>query len=247
MKRILGTAAALVILAATLLTPAASAQCVSGTGTNILFKWDANGFAYEPGYNQATFNSTAGNTVTVVGQLSLWCAPFAALDPNDPTKEYTIVMTGVSQGTVTAPFGSSGTKYTTVYTGGSFAVYEGAPRNAPAPTSMPANPPNASVPANYQDGTVILGGSVDSLVTEVTRSSFGTVNGSFRGRYTVLSGSGSPQLCQAKGGVGLMNGLWAVSGLPTGYIAHPNGKFDAPSCPVHTEQSTWGKIKTLYR
>ncbi len=247
MKRILGTAAALAILAATFLAPAASAQCVTGTGTNILFKWDANGFAYEPGYNQATYTSTPGNTVTVVGVLSLWCAPFAALDPNDPNKEYTIVLTGVSQGTTTAPFGSSGTKYTTVYTGGTFAVYEGSPRNAPAANAMPINPPNATVPANYMDGTVILAGAVDSLTTVITRSSFGTVNGSFRGRYTVQSGSGSPQLCQAKGGVGLMDGLWAVSGLPTGYIAHPNGKFDAPSCPVNTEHSTWGKIKTLYR
>jgi len=246
MKRILGAAATLMVLAATVLAPTASAQCVTGTGTNILFKWDANGFAYEPGYNQATFNSTAGNQVTVVGVLSLWCAPFAALDPNDPLKEYTVVLTGTSNGTTTTPFGTSGTAYTTIYTGGTFAVYEGTPRNAPAATAMPINPPNATVPANYLDGTVVLSGSVDSLVTSITRSSFGTVNGSFRGRYTVLGGSGSTQLCQAKGGIGLMNGLWAVSGLPTGYIAHPNGKFDAPSCPVPAQTSTWGKIKTLY-
>ncbi len=247
MKRILGTAALLMVLAATVLTPAASAQCVTGTGTNILFKWDANGFAYEPGYTQATYNSTVGNTMTMVSQISLWCAPFGALNPNDPLREYTVVITGVSNGTTTAPFGSSGTKYTTLYTGGSFAVYEGSPRNAPAPTSMPSNPPNATVPSTYQDGTVILAGAVDSLVTTITKSSFGTVNGSFRGNYTVLSGSGSSQLCQAKGGVGLMDGLWAVSGLPTGYMAHPNGKFDAPACPVSTTPSTWGKIKALYR
>jgi hypothetical protein len=249
MKRLLGTAALAVFLAATILVPTtASAQCVTGTGTNLLFKWDADGFAYEPGYNQATFNSTAGNTVTVVGILTLWCAPFNALDPADPAKEYTLVMTATSQGTVTSPFGSGGTKYTTVYLNGSFAVYEGTPRNAPVSGAMPINPPNATVPANFMDGTVVLSGMVDSLVTTITKSSFGTTNGSFRGNYIATGGSMVSLLCSGtSAGPGLFNGGWAVTNLPTGYTAHPFGKFDAPQCPTNTAPSSWGRIKSLYR
>ena len=48
-------------------------------------------------------------------------------------------------------------------------------------------------------------------------------------------------------GAGLMQGLWCVTSgcTPSGYSAHPDGKFDNPPTAVRT--STWGAIKDLYR
>jgi len=247
MKKAIGWAALMVLAAAMSFAPRASAQCTTGTGTDILFKWDADGFAYEPGYNLATFQSTAGNTMTMVAILDLWCSPYTALDPNDPSTEYTLVITGQSLGTVTAPFGSSGSKYTTPYTNVVWAVHAGSPRNAPtAAGGMPINPPNATVPANFADGPTILGGTIANFQTLITKNSFGQINGSFRGDYTVTGGTMSNLLCQNTGGLGLMDGLWAVNGLPAGYSGHPNGKFDSPGCPTPAIRSSWGKIKTLY-
>lgn len=248
MKKVMGLAALLTVMAATAFVPRATAQCNTGTGTGLLFNWGSNGFAYETNYTAATFNSAAGSQLTVVGVVTLWCAPFNALDPNDPLKEYTFVINATSNGTGTAPIVGGGTKYTTHYTGGTFSVYEGTPRNAPASNAMPASPPNATVPGNYMDGTLILSGPVDSLTTVINRLGTGQTSGSFRGKYQPTGGSMFNLLCQSVG-VGLMNGSWGVNpaSLPTGYSANPTGKFDAPACPTGAYPSTWGKIKSLYR
>ena len=248
MKKVIGLAAFLVMMAATAFAPRAMAQCNTGTGTGLLFQWGSNGFAYETNYTAATYNSAVGSQLTVVGVVTLWCAPFNGLNPADPAKEYTFVITGGSNGTVTAPIAGGGTKYTTVYTGGTFSIYEGTPRNTPSPGAMPASPPNATVPVTYMDGTLILSGPVDSLVTSINRLGSGQTTGSFRGKYQPASGSMLNLLCQSVG-YGLLNGSWGVNpaSLPTGYSANPTGKFDAPTCPTGAWPSTWGKIKSLYR
>jgi hypothetical protein len=50
-------------------------------------------------------------------------------------------------------------------------------------------------------------------------------------------------------GLNALNGQWCgkyPSGCtPTGYTAHPNGKFDYAVTEV--KSSTWGAIKQLYR
>ena len=71
---------------------------------------------------------------------------------------YTMVWTGlVSSGTTTAPFGSSGTKYTTVYTGGTFALYEG-PVNA-RPYTAATVPLPATVATSVPRATVVVAGA----------------------------------------------------------------------------------------
>ena len=134
MKRILGLAALIATvatIATAVMVPRANAQCVSGTGTNILLKWDANGFSYEGPSAYTGYLSPVGNVLSNVLAVSLFCAPLAGLDPNNAALEYTMVWNGlVSSGTATSPFGSSGTRFTTVYTGGSFTLYEGAVTHA---------------------------------------------------------------------------------------------------------------------
>ena len=246
MKRIIGLAALLATVFVAFTAPLANAQCVTGTGTNILLKWDANGFSYEGPGAYTNYMSPAGNVLTNVLGISLFCGPLAGLDPNDAAKEYTMVWNGlVSNGTTTAPFGASGTKYTTLYTGGTFTLYEG-PVNARPYTSATVPLPGIALP-QYAEGTVILGGPIDSLTTVVTRSSTGSVSGSFRGRYCVTGGTYQNQFCNGQAVAALMDGLWFPVAPPAGYTGHNNGKFDAPDCTTPAGTSSWGRIKTLYR
>jgi hypothetical protein len=246
MKRILGSVALFALFAFAAFVPQASAQCVTGTGVNILLKWDANGFSYETGAPYTNYTSPAGNVLTNVLGVSLFCNPLAGLNPNDPAKEYTMVWTGlVSGGTVSAPFGSSGVKRTTLYTGGSFALYEG-PVNARAWTSGTVPLPGVALPA-YTDGSVVLSGAIDSLTTVVTTSSAGSTNGSFRGRYRFTGGPLAALFCAGHTVSDLFDGLWFPVAPPAGYTGHNNGKFDGPDCTTPTAPATWGRLKTLYR
>jgi len=88
MKRIIGLAALLATIVVATLAPLANAQCVTGTGTNVLFKWDANGFSYEGPGAYTNYVSPAGNVLNNLAAATLLCGPLAGLDPNDPAKEY---------------------------------------------------------------------------------------------------------------------------------------------------------------
>ena len=248
MKRILGTAGLFALLAAFSFTNNASAQCVTGTGTNILLKWDANGFAFESPSNPTLNVSPAGNVLTVLASPSLLCGPLAGIPLNDPNNEVVVVLSGlVSGGTVTAPFGTSGTKWTTRYTVGQFQVIQHTPVVVRGYTVTSVPSPGVALAQYTVAGTVLLSGPVDSLVTVVTRSSFGAINGSFRGGYRVTGGTQRSSFCNGAIVPGLLNGLWDVVNVPAGYSAHPNGKFDAPDCTTPTHTSTWGQLKSLDR
>jgi hypothetical protein len=256
MKSKIGVAALLGLLATVLLATAAVAQCTPPPGyPGIMIKFDEDAWAYETAYDVPTLISSPGSQLTVVGHVSMFCTPFADLDPNDPTTEYTFIWDGlVSEGTTTAPYGMSGTKYTTAYVGGNFRVYAGSPRNAPTAGTLPALPAPGVVPDLFVDGTMILQGDLDTLTVIVTKSSFGTYGGSFRANYWCTGGS----LFDRVGtGTDLLSGAWCVvppttpapggtCPLPDGWSAHPNGKWDAPMT-VPVTPATWGTIKSLYR
>jgi hypothetical protein len=251
MKKKIGVAALLAVLAAGAFAPAAVAQC----GTGVLIKFDADCFAYETNYNKTTNISAPGSQLNVVGIPTLFCSPLQDLIANCPpnpgsVKEYTFLWTGLtSLGTVgPTPYGSSGSKWDTDYTAGTFTIYEGPVCNAPHSGSMPLNPPNATVPANFTDGIAILSGTLYNLHVTVTKNSLGTYAGSFRGNYRFYGGSLYNRV--AGSGEGLLSGAWCVASqlagcAPTGYSAHPNGKFDVGTTPALP--STWGTIKQLYR
>ena len=245
MKRTIGTVALFAFLAAAAFVPLASAQCVTGTGTNILLKWDFNGFSYEGPAPYTNYTSPAGNVLTNVIGASLLCGPLGALNPLDPLKEYTMVWSGlVSSGTVTVPIGT-GFKKTTVYTGGSFALYEG-PVNARSYTNLTVPAPALALP-NYTDGVVLLSGAIDSLTTLIVKSPLGTINGSFRGKYRVLAGPYATAFCNGHMGAGLLDGLWNPVNPPAGYTSQNNGKLDGIDCTTVVVPSTWGRLKAIYR
>lgn len=256
MRSKIWVAAAMGLLATTLSTTMAFAQCPAPSDTaGLMIKFDADAWSYETAYTPATFSSAAGSQLTVVGIVSLFCAPFLGLDPLDPAKEYTFVWDGlVSQGTVTQTMGAS-KRYTTVYTGGNFRIYEGSPRNAPT-APPPALPSPGVVPDAYADGTLILSGAMEPMTSIVNRTSAGTYNGSFKGNYRATGGSYYEQVGDAVNLIDCL--LYPVPAsntppiptgtgvLPAGWSAHLNGKWDMPHT-VPVLPSTWGKIKSMYR
>lgn len=234
----------------------ASAQCPPlNPPSSVMIEFDANCFAYEPNYNLTTYMSTPGSVLTMVGIIDLFYSPLAFLNPADPSKEYTFVVTNlVSAGTMTSVNGPT-TNYDTDYTGGTFAIYEGSPEDAPLAAQMGTNPPGgATVPANFQNGTQILTGDLCGFHVNVNKT--GTViGGNFASTYkfTNPNAPGPPPVGNLFNGVGdgqaFFGGNWCerTGGCrPTGYRAHPNGKWDSPPTTA-TTRSTWGTLKQLYR
>jgi hypothetical protein len=258
MKRILGVAAVLAALATAAASGPAGADgtCApkdtcAGPPCPFLIQFDANTFAYETSYSTATYLSVGGSQLTVVGLITQFGPALPFLNPNDPNKEYTFVMSGlVSKGTIVSTNGPT-TLYDTDYDSvkaATFAVYEGSPRNAPdTPAEWSANPfGGVLVPASFQDGTVILSGTLCGFHTNIAKT--GTiVSGSFRANYNVTGGTLFPYI---PNGESLVGGLWCanLAGChPANYTAHPNGKFDASGSATPALRASWGKVKQIYR
>lgn len=170
-------------------------------------------------------NAPAGGELKCVGIISDFGPPLDFLDASDPTKEYTFYMYGmISQGTVaTGP--PTTTFYVTEYVGGFIEIYEDlSPESGFAP-----NPPNATVPSTYTDGTLLLSGFFTSFRTQSNNFTTFSV-GNAEGVITWTGGSllnlwtnnqGTP--CP-----GLFNGgtTWDSSVLPAGYLFRHDGKLD---------------------
>jgi hypothetical protein len=260
MRSKIWVAAAMTFVATALSVAVATAQCPAPSDTaGLMIDFDGDAWAYETAYTPATFSSAAGSQLTVVGIVSLFCDPFLGLDLTDPSKEYTFIWDGLTTatGTLTQSIGSVARRYTTVYAGGNFRIYEGTPRNAPVAATLPALPAGGIVPDAFVDGTLILSGAMEPLTVIVNKTSSGTYNGSFKANYHATGGSFYDRVGDA---INLMDGLWypvpatnpdppaplGTGLLPAGWSAHPNGKWDMPRT-VPVLPSTWGKLKTIYR
>ena len=245
MKKIIGVAAVAALLATGAAT-SAFAQC----GTGVMIKFDADAFSYETSYNSATFISSPGSVLSMVGIVDLFCAPFLDLDPSDPTTEYTFYITGLTSAGTVQTFNGPTTNYDTDYAGGTWEIHAGTPRNAPTAASMPPLP-SALVPANFTDGPTILSGTLSGFHVSISKTSVGPtviINGSFLSTYVTTGGTLAGRV---GGGSAAFQGNWCPTLQPTGctpatYSAHPNGKWDTPGTTA-TLPSTWGRMKTLYR
>jgi hypothetical protein len=238
MIRKIGVAALLGLLATGALATSAGAQC--GTGPIIVLN-STGTFGFEtPGAVAAPYISPVNNSLSVVGLIQLFCAPFADLDALDPTTEYTIVISGLTSGGSTHPIPSL---YVTNYSGGTFTIYSSSPRNSPTNAAgMPAAS-SGSLLTPYTDGTAILSGTLSGFYLQVTTSGAGTYNAT--ATYT-----GGTLYSRVTGQSSLLTGtVCTVSGcLPGagGYSAQfDTGKFDTPVTP--NLKSTWGSLKLLYR
>lgn len=235
MIRKIGVAALLGLLAAGALATNAGAQC--GTGPMIVLNTAT--FGYETTPVTAPYVSTSGSSLTMVGLIQLFCNPFSSLNATDPGTQYTIVVSGLTSLGTSHPVPSL---WTTPYSGGTFTIYQYSPRIAP-PTAAAAPPAGSALPY-YAIGTAILSGTLSGF--NINAQSTGA--GSYSANATFTGGTLFGLLGGANGPVVFQGAMCASSGcLPPagGYSAQFDGKFDTPVTPALN--STWGRIKILYR
>jgi len=192
-------------------------------------------------------NSPPGGEFKLVGIVSMFGPPLDFLNAADPTKEYTFYVHNlISLGTVAYPGPPGKFFYQTHYSGGTIELYED---TTPEPASFDANPPNATVPANFIDGTLLLSGSFTGFIVEsnnFTAFNTGSLEGDILWSGGSLIGSlggGGGEPCP---GLFLGGTTWYPPVIPTGYIYRHDGKIDL-QCPTASRPSTWGRVKTLYR
>ena len=191
-------------------------------------------------------NLPVGGELKVVGIISRFDNPLGDLNANDPSKEYTFYIHGmISQGTV-ASGPAAFTLYETHYTGGTIEIYED---TTPEPATFAPNPPNATVPSYFTDGTLILAGNMSNMTVQTnnfTPLKTGNIEGDILWTggtlLTRTYGAGTTK-CP-----GLFTGgaTWNSSVVPQGYLFRHAGKIDL-QCAVAAKGSTWGRIKQLYR
>lgn len=195
-----------------------------------------SGYALEGTRVVGDQTSTAGDQLLIVGHVVQFQDPFGDLDPNDPTKEYTYVYSDLtSQGTIVTG-GGSFIFYDTAYNGGVLRVY-----------CDPAMDSDFANPASFANGDLILEAAVTNFSTS-TRSF--TCSGNQNAEITFTGGSLLSRLAGFQ--CGIITGLFSVctSQVPAarqaeGYFGLSDTKIDV-DCPVPSENSTWGRIKTQY-
>jgi len=192
-------------------------------------------------------NSPLGGDFFGVGTVSSFGFPLDFLNANiiAGTHEYTIYLYGLdSQGT-DPPIGPPLMQfYVTNYNGGVIEIYEDAALDA----DPGINPPNATVPSTYTNGTLILQGVFSDFYTQ-TNNFTANQTGNMEGHLSWVAGSllddvsqgGQPCPSLFTGGI-----TWRTDIIPEGYIFRHDGKIDL-NCPTATEPSTWGRVKSQYR
>jgi len=212
---------------------------------NPVIDWDP-AFCWQAG---ATFdNMPANGIMRVVGTVSLFGPPLDFLNATMPGTEYTFFCDGLtSQGTT--PSGPAATTiYTTLFSGGTIALY-----GDPTPDAdFEPFPPNAHVPSTFtNDPPPLLTGVFTSFI--VTTNNFTTFKtGNIEGNIAWTGGTLIDYFKGANGQPcpGLFTGgaTWNTApgvGIP-GYLFRHDGKIDL-QCPVPTTKSSWGRVKQLYR
>lgn len=130
------------------------------------------------------------------------------------------------------------------YTNGRFRIFEES-KTLGTNRDYGVNPPNATAPSTFTDGTLILGGVVSNFILTLDLTNN---NGSFNGDITFDEGSQQGTIPPAQ-----LNG-WTFAGLtsgggtgtPDGYVHQVDGQIRVPG-PVPAQLKSWGKVKDLYR
>lgn len=130
------------------------------------------------------------------------------------------------------------------YTNGRFRIFEDS-KTLGTNRDYGVNPPNATAPSTFTDGTLILGGVVSNFILTLDLTNN---NGSFNGDITFDEGSQQGTIPPAQ-----LNG-WTFAGLtsgggtgtPDGYVHQVDGQIRVPG-PVPAQLKSWGKVKDLYR
>jgi len=219
--------------------------------TGTVIDWGPDSYAWETNYNTVTYLSGPGSVLSAVGVVNGFLGPLSSIDPNTAGTEYTYYLTGLTTAGTTVTAGPTLSVYKTVYTGGTIQIWQGSPRNA----AFGTNPPNATVPSTFVDGSLFLAGTVPTFTTTVTRvnATGAYVNGNGDGgdppnglwtggsALALVSAGGNACPFRLTGG-----GDMRPVDVLQGYVSQFDGKIDL-NCPTPALPSTWGKIKSSYR
>src|SRR5262245_44792766 len=221
-----------------------SAPAVPAVATPII-DWDPGEY-YAPG-TTTVYNAPVGDSLWVVGTISAFGGTLAFLNPTIRTYESTFYLSGMSStGTGTTPFPPYGNIYVTPYAGGTIEIYEDTSPEA----SFDPNPPNATVPSNFRDGTLILSGTVSNMYwqtndfptgfqTGISEANILWTGGAYFDKVQRIGGEACPSLFT--GGI-----TWRTGLVPVADLSRHDGKIYL-ECPTPAQNSTWGRLKSLYR
>jgi hypothetical protein len=131
-----------------------------------------------------------------------------------------------------------GTTHVTSYTGGTLRIHVDA---LPSNAIYGVNPPNATAPSSFTDGTAVY---LEGFFTEFTMTLNTTTGaGSIAGALTFTGGNAYPQLTNPDG--------WTVGAnldrtAPLGWDADVNATLFVAG-PLGVDAASWTSIKALYR
>jgi hypothetical protein len=152
------------------------------------------------------------------------------------TEELTIYVYGlISTGEI--PIG--GGTNVVAYTGGFLEIYRDSAQNA----DWGINPPNATAPSTFTDGTLFFKGAFVDFTLFLGASG----GGSFEGNLNGIGGELIDDVCT--GCAYTVGGAFTTdvgAQIPEGYDLQIDGVFEIEAT-VSTEETTWGNMKALYR
>jgi len=188
-----------------------------------------NGYAYYPP------PEAVGTVVTLVATLDPPVGFDYPITVDFVTNEYTFYIQTSIQSIIPGPFTT-----TYGYANAGFSIYEDPSKNS----DYGVNPPNGTSPSTFQDGSVILSGTLSNI----TRLDYnmGFPEPTVVADCTFTGGSRLGELIQGNnwtihGGISTN----PLMGIPTGYGQSWSTKIIF-SGPLPVENSTWGNIKALY-
>ena len=195
-----------------------------------------------------------GSSLDVVGLITKTTTSAAPIAFNlTSTYEYTFHMTGMTLDAAVFNAGATDSFY--YGAGGTVGIYEHSPKNSARPPA--ASPVNGTVPSTFNDGTLILSGTVDNLL--LTRRDGASASpdsvGEARGQVTFTGGSRLSELKNNCNGNAIgwffnvaLSADWTTAFIPVGYNLYWAGELLKNTCPpTANEPTTWGSIKGLYR
>jgi hypothetical protein len=194
---------------------------------------DYQGYSWETGGFPASNPGDVMNIVGVVDQIDpLFNISLAGT-------EVTFYVTGlVSQGQVV-----NGDVISVSYSGGTIELWDDPSKDH----DYGSNPPNASAPPSFVNGTLFLGGTFDNFFLYYDTASGA---GAFEGQVSFTSGSGLPALTlmPAPGYTfgGALSPVAVGPNIPQGYDLQIDGTLQIDCC-IGVEQKSWSGIKNLYR
>ena len=201
------------------------------------FLADFRGFDYEDPNTTPGFGDVGDgyNSVGFVIEVNP-----SLLTINQAANEYTYRFKNL-----TATFTETAAPYLFVfYSPGDFDMYED-DLTTGTPALYGINPPNATSPATFSDGTNILGGTVTNFVLTLDLSSAtGSFNGDIAFNRGTQSGSIPPAQLNGWTFAGLTKG--GGTGTPDGYEHQVDGEIRVPDV-TPTQSKTWGQVKSIYR